>query len=555
MNKYIILLIILLLGILFYFTYRCDRNNIEKFDSNTYYKYLTFLDNNNVYVNKNMTSNLTIRPKTNQNSIIDVDNGIISIGDKLKVDPSNNIFQCGSFNIHENSINGEEVSAVSINGEEVSEINIDPSGNININDFIFDLNKNLRNKDNNIKIDPSNNIVFGNFIYSVTGNIVSKDNKTKIDPSSNITTPEYNYNSFDNSISNTDYSLIVNTNGNAKCNNFDFNKNDGFKIKFGNNNLIANNNRFYEQNNLFSIEPNNSLIMNNNKYTYNIDNDNLSGIIDNSNKFNILNDKLITNNNNFDTNVYNYDNNGSIIYGIKTISIVKEVDNSNNPLHISSVRFYDYNNNLILPSMYTIRPIELRDGVYNSVSTINFEKYYAPNLLSTATNTYGGPRITTDTLFWNKTIGFNNNLPVIANNTVQSFLDRSHNFIGHGLSIYPFLNSTSQPTTIFYPQSYNFTFSNTLPIKYIEIENRKDNNFNRINGSVINVYRNINGLNFLFNTVNCTQGTLIPDSNILSPPNLTLIQPKNKVEKYTAKDYGISTLPSNYDPIVRYYIQ
>jgi hypothetical protein len=446
---------------------------------------------------------------------------------------------------------------------------------------------------NQFTIDNTGNINLNDYMYSATGNLVFKNTNFNTDPiidaSGNIITNEYLYDLSNNSFK-TNNNLLSIDNNSTMCNNFQFDKsNDIINFKLNDVQLSLNNNGISDSNKLFNIN-NNIINMNSNKYKYDMMSNNFNGIMTDTNNFNLLNDGLNIIKNGKPTSLYNYDGKGSIIYSVSSIVIEKILTSANwdKPLHISSIRFYDVNNNTITPDKYTLDRYgsSIQDGMYNTRYDVSSNSYYVydpskntfaaynatlyPYLkyfdISKLTEpmtgvyySYGGPKVDTYSLFWNRTVSFDNNKPIISDNSKQQILNQSHNFVGQGSNQLPMVRQ--DPSTINKFPGYNvthfyrFNFTNPILIKYIEIENRKDGNFDRINNAYIYSYINNNDEKTLINITKCSESSLVPDANIISTPEKTLLQPKNRLEKFNAIDYGATQLPTNYDPIVRYYIQ
>ncbi len=488
MNNYIILFILFLVIIILYFTYKYDKNNIEKFteaDININ-QIVNFLQDNNLNISD--TGLLQINNKNSNLNVIIDPSGNINIGDKYQYNPISKEIKCDKYNLDNN------------NNFYDNNFNIDSNGNININDFNYDIEGNITRKDKSFNIDSNGNINTDKFTYSTTGEITSKDNTIKTDPSGNFEIFDYVIKLKENTLKKNVGNFEKDNMNNFKCDIVQYNKNTGTKIKLGDKYFKIDNGNLIEENNSFMI------------------------------------DKI-----------------GYKLYPITKITLEKTNDTYINPLHISSIRFFDNNNNPILPNNYNVTINNIANGQFD------LNGYY--NSTKNMNQSYGGPKVDSYSLYWNKTIGFNNdNTPKISPITEQNYLSKSHFIVGHGTTSYlTYIDGMTRPSLSnnfnYIPHSYTFNFNKPVFIKYVEIENRKDNYFARINNSYLKIYTTKNNLETLINTINCFQSSYSSVINGLTPPNITVMQNINKAEKYTAENYNTTSLPLNYDPIVRYYIQ
>ena len=615
MNKYIILLIILLLIIIFYFRYKINKNNLENFlegnvNVNTV---ISNLERNNLIITPN--GGLAVRTKTGETLNVSFSNNVINLGRDIKVDPSNNSLQCS------NKLTLDRDGKLS---DTNNKYYVDPSGNITIEDFIFNKAGNFTKKDNSIKMDPIGNLEFGNFIfdnnkkiskkdnsfkvdmsgnidsrdytYSVTGNLIKKDNSFKVDMSGVITTSDYTINTKDRTFNKNDNS-IIDTSAIMKCGAYESDKSKNIVTSFGNRIKIGNTYYNISNNNIssngpgplsdvvISIDPN-TVNFNSFNYVYDINKNDLSGNIGTQKQFNIPNQtissQIFLGNNNI---IYNYDGSGSIIYKVSKI-VLEKPSTANTyliPLHIASIRFYDHNDQVIPPSYYRVDISGIANGQYNPNGITSAIKYYDSNF--NKNSSYGGPKVDSYSLFLNKTIMYVNvnnilqpqidvasyHINITSANTYAKgiILSNSYDFIGHGLYNINYIDTITKPLPlqIGVTQSYTFTFTQPVFIKYVEVENRKGNSATgRIFGSYIDTYLNINNtpiFDLNKNRIKCVRGftgqSLSTDNTIILPPltanGSTKLQPKGRIEKYNSVDYNNTTIPPSFDPIVRYYIQ
>jgi hypothetical protein len=575
MNKYIILLIILLIIIILFFKYKLEKfGNIPKINDNI----VNILAKKVLFIKEDGTVKVN---KKNGEKFIDINNNIITFGDEnnidnnIKVNLDNNyILQCGKFNIDKNGTITDNLNKTIL----------DPSGNIYFDDFIYNKdNDNIKKKDNSLILDSDDNIDFNNYNFNKfnrithktkplvingididTGNykynknsnnndtILIDNNLITFDSNENIITDDYKFNLKDNTFSTKDNKIIMDKIGNLKCGDSQINNNYEHKIKIGSSNYIIDKYKIEDTDKkILIMGGTNDIFLNSNNYVYNINSNTLTAnvnslrninLVPNSEEINFKKYNNITNKFEIDSN-YNYDGLGSTIFPVTKIILEKPAtaNTYNNPLHISSIRFFDYKNNTIFFNLYNTTTSEIDTR-------------------------YGGPSITSGNLFFNKTINFvlskstNILIPTInINSSLPSdFSQTSYtpiNFIGCGK--YNALDLSGTIPTI--PTSglthqYIFTFTTPQYIKYVEIENRKDQFTSRIIGSYLKTFSTIKGVaNILISTTQCVETSI----NTLSTPTNTKFQPQNKNETYAISDY--ITKPTNYSPgykpIIRYYIQ
>ncbi len=421
MNKYIILLIILLIAIIIYFDYKKSKiENLTRINNSV----INFLSSN--YLNINRDGAIELQTRNGKKVGLNINRGVVNMGPNFSFDPSNNNLQCGNFNIDKQG-----------KIKKGDTILVDPSGNINIGDFVYDKRGRLNKKDNSLNIDPSGNINIAKFMYNANGKLTTKDNSLEVDPSNNIVTPDYEFNPLLKSFKKRDgsYEEIQDSN----------------KIKCGNN---------------------------------------------------------------------------DIFYISKIILETPASQTLANPLHIASIRFFDIGNNVIQPNNYT-------------TTMTNGTSQYS----STIVNSYN--------LFYNKTINFTNTTPrtpIIQprTNLTPTDIIVSERFIGHG-NIY------------LSPHQYVFEFTPPVLIKYVEIENRKDCCWDRIQKASLQIFtkneRNQFEEKYRRSLVQVASPTVI--QNNISPPTQTSIKTKGTVEKYSISNYNNATgsFPVDYEPILRYYVQ
>jgi len=467
------------------------------------------------------------------------------------------------------------------------------------------------------KIDPSGNIDNRDYLYSATGQLMKKDRSYQIDPSGNIKTSDYTINTRERRFNKNDNS-VQDEPDKIKCGDYESDKKNpttGKKIKIGQNFYTVNNGIL--SNDKISIDSNSIVKMNSNQYIYNIAQNDLYGNLGTNKEFyipyNRLTEIFLGKNGNA---IYNYNGLGSIIYRVYQIVLQKpySANATTYPLHISSIRFYDYQNQLIPPNSYDVILSNIADGQFNSSSSAtSIDKYY--NTGYNRSSSYGGPRVDSYSLYLNKTTSYNSSgvpqididrpfppppaLPVpesIPQSTINrtnlyaqgQILSGSFGYIGHGFATAAYTDLRTRPPIPAPPasgapspvwsQSYTFKFKELPFIKYVEIENRKDaftdvslvvNNvriirvgYDRIIGASIDTYINIGDRPI--NTpppfdsryrIQCQRGVNVNSS--LTSNTFTKTQPRGRVERYTTVNYG-NTQPTNrdqYDPIVRYYVQ
>jgi hypothetical protein len=154
-------------------------------------------------------------------------------------------------------------------------------------------------------------------------------------------------------------------------------------------------------------------------------------------------------------------------------------------------------------------------------------------------------------LFYNKTINFSNNTPrtpIIEprRNLTPTDITGSERFVGHGN-----INLS--------PHQYVFDFTPPVLIKYVEIENRKDCCWERIQKASLQIFtkneRNQFEEKYRRQLVQVASPTVI--QNNISPPAQAILKTKGTVEKYSISNYNGSTgsFPVGYEPILRYYVQ
>jgi hypothetical protein len=581
MKNHIILLASIFIILIIYFTYKKNTyEHLIEANINTDY-ILNFLQNKNMSVSDEGI--LYLNTSTNQKIPIDFSNDKININNQYTFDPSNNIFQCGAYNIDNTGLLKD------INNK----LTIDQNDKRTIGNFEYDENKGMSINDNSINVDFSGNINFADYMYSSNGTIKRNDNRLNIDLEGNIITENYKINPKNKTFEDKEQKILLNGLDSLKCGNYEYNTDFGNKLTVGNTDYYVNNNKITDLNNLFSYEPNNTIKMNNNKYVYNINNNNLYGNLTDSDNFNIVNDIITINGTT--SSFENYDGKGKTIYGVTKILLEKPKGNNStaysfsyyNPFRISSIRFYDYKGDVITPDKYTVKTTNIVDGRYNPASTKTINKYFdvynsviQPTIDSTGKSinyggSYGGPKIDSYSLFWNKTnkllYDINNNFIgyQIAPTTEQPYLNQSHQFIGHGLAggfsngirpetITPEIN----PSVV---QSYLFTFDKPYFIKYVELEPAKKvvSEYGICN-AYLQPYLRINDEDYPLTNVpigmagvNTGNGTAppLPMTDGLSPVDKIPQQPKNKIEKYTSVNYNNTPIPTGMTPIMRYYIQ
>jgi hypothetical protein len=584
MNKYIILIIFLLLIIIFYFKYKKNIEQFSEADINTN-TVLNFLKDNKI----NVTNEGNIQIISSENINIDLDENIVKNGDKI-VFNNNKTFKCNKYNLDRNGklTNDENTFSIDSNNnltfdkynytngvitKNLKFYKINKNGDIDLGMYIY-RNGSLIRKDNNVIIDSSGNVTFNKYKIDISNNQIKNiDNNVTIDKNTNIITNNYTLNVKEKNIKKNDnnISVTLTNDGKAKCNNFEFDNNSNTnKIIFGVNEYLINNGILTNPTNTFTIDNNNKKIvkLNSNKYIYDVNTNDLSGNLNSINQFNILNDIIyFTKNNNA---IYDYDNLGSIIYGVRDIILEKlaRFDTYNKPLHISSIRFYDYNNKVIYPTEYTVTLNGIANGQFD---TINPNNHYDDTNTNNLNNSYGGPKVTSSSLFVNKTNRIENNLPTINTNPftqilytqIGGILEKSFDFVGCGLYKDKYLDGITSATNTSIDHRYIFTFNKPQFIKYVEIENRKNYFQETLNSVTTTSYDRILNTNLIVNTIvndiikpsifSCIVSKNV--TNTITTDSQTKIQPKSRIEKYTSENYMNTPLPAYYEPILRYYVQ
>ncbi len=547
MNKYIILLIILLLVIIFYFRYKL--NNTEKYTEaetniNTV---IDIFSQNNLDVND--TGNLEIINNLNEKIDIKLNENNIIVGDNYIYDPSNNNLKCNNFNLDNT---GRLINTNNNN-------TIDPSGNIQLGNFVYNKNTGFINNDNSIKINTNGELDFNNYIYTKNGNLIKKDNTFSVDPNNNINISDFIFNLSSKNLQNKDNSIMIDNNGKLKCGLYEYDKISGNKIKINNNDYFINNNKITDSKNIITIDPSNNITLKS-KYNYNINNDTLNGIFNNSN-FDIYKNNILKYNTGTTTTVFDTNNN-TLLTPITKI-VLEKPGNSfiaygasyYYPLSLKSIRFYDYNDNVISPDKYTVTLSNVGNGIGNPNGATTYLKYYDINITGPY---YTCPKVDSYSLYWNKTIKFSNTTPIIEKNP---YLLNSYPYIGQGYAGL-FRNNTLPPGITAaresLTQQYIFTFNEPIYIKYIDIEPRAGvtcmvntrlylyNNTQYLN--TINLYPSYLPISYTY-----PAGVII--NNSLTPVGNTGKRPVKTIEKYTSVDYNNTTLPSDVDTIMRDYIQ
>ena len=445
MNK-LIIIIIILIGIIMYFTYRYDKKNIEGFpEANTNVQnVISFLARN--YLKVTNDGGIAIQDVDKNVLPITVNNGLVQLGDKFSFDPSGNETKCGDFNLKKDG------KLIGIN----SKLEVDPSGNVIIDDFIYNKGGILTRKDNSFKVDQSGNLDFGEYKFGQgrlerkdgklkvdsTGNLdfgdfkfeqgqlERKDGKLKVDPSGVITVdPSGNINigdivyRADGSINNPRAGYEIDKNNKVKINNSDILDNELFKLvdnipyfkvskivlqKVGNPSLTLND----YQTQLFPSTTTTAGTQCTHKQLY----------------------------------VWNYTTSCSKEASVPLYNYYNDL--SKYPLHIAGIQFKDIQNNLIQPqNNYTLVTTNMVYN-HNPSNAISSSSLSAINLFNESD---------------------------------------SSNFTGVG--------------TGSNRHAYEFNFTQPQLIKNITITNRKDSNQNCINYSTLLIYGKVNNTETLLKTI------------------------------------------------------
>jgi hypothetical protein len=288
-------------------------------------------------------------------------------------------------------------------------------------------NKNLDNtgyiKNNKIIKDLSGNLIFDEFIYDYNKKILENKKLNLKTDNKNISIKEFSYNSDTDKLVNNN-SLEIDSNNN---------------ISFGDNKIDSNGN-YTNIKSIVTVTNDGNIQCNN----YNYDKQN---------------NRSIYNNNNVDINISQKLLSNKDMTLVKTIKLAKYNTNgillNNDSLHISSIKFFDYNN-IPIP--------------YNKYITTT-KSIYAIWLTYQGTNKTS--KIDSRILFENRNP---TKLDAVGNKI-------KYNFIGHGqtdpnspqkIERNPLLLGTPVYDLNGFSQEYIFTFYEPTKIKYVEIENRID---------------------------------------------------------------------------------